>query len=200
MVPEVLNEMSSEKPNRFWFVSGLLLAIIFTVAFRTGELVELDAYLNQQAGSIGAKISQNVQFIVPKGTEARVLAANRLESGNYAVKLEIQGSGTDEKSAAQGAGRHVWILYSAHPSMDSFGASFGMSSNSSVILNPQTGSPVQFVRDTPAISEHVSVSSADASDPLISLVETKSVESEPRWQKTLSISSIQGRGLASESF
>jgi hypothetical protein len=196
--------MYPEKPNRFWLVSGLLLAIIFTVAFRTGELVELDAYLNQESNSSIIKVSQNVQFIVPKGTNANVLSAHRLRSGNYALELQVIGNASDGK----GAGQKVWVLF-----RDSNSA---MASASSVTLD---GSPLaahlaKFTHDTPAIAQwvnpinqSVALSAQNQGPPVTvdthDLVQQQKAQATQDaqaalWEKSMPINSIQGRGLASE--
>jgi hypothetical protein len=190
--------MYPEKPNRFWLVSGLLLAIIFTVAFRTGELVELDAYLSNENNTGVVKVSQNVQFIVPKGTSAHVISSHRLISGNYAMEVEIPGAAASGK----GAGQRVWILYRTGTGNVAFDKS------------PQTSKNAQFTRDTPAIAqlinplnESVALSAKKEGPPVTvdqtdftreNEIQSSRASQDSRWEKAMPITSMKGRGLASE--
>jgi hypothetical protein len=190
--------MVPEKPNRFWLIGGLLLAIIFTMAFRTGELVELESYLDHQTESDIVRTTQTVQFVIPREAQGKVLSAARLESGNYAVELEIQGT----PSEGRGAGQRAWVIYRKDTS--------GLELDAA----PELARWAHITRDTPAISRLVNpmnesvALSLEASGPPVAVeapfatsndkAEVEREASEARWVKSMPVNSIKGRGLANE--
>jgi hypothetical protein len=127
-----------------------------------------------------------------------VLSANRLESGNYAVELEIQG----EPSEGRGAGQRAWVLYRKDASGVALDAA------------PELARWAHITRDTPAIARLVNprsesvAQSMEASGPPVAVdapsltpderAEVEREASETRWIKSMPIDSMKGRGLANE--
>ena len=70
----------------------LSLAVILTtsLAFKIGEQVELEAYLNGRTQARFTKNNNNIGTTLLKGTRGEVLETKKMPSGNYGIKIKVQ--------------------------------------------------------------------------------------------------------------
>ncbi len=99
-------------PNRETLVRNLsmipllLLGGMFLVAFRAGDLGELDSFLEHGANARFPRSSHNVQMIVQEGTDGVVTDVKKIEDGRWAVEIELHGG----PMAKQQQGERFWFL------------------------------------------------------------------------------------------
>lgn len=85
-------------------MTGLALAMVFNLAFvEKGQLLELDANLNARSSRNFTSQADNIEFVMPKGTQVRVDEVRRLNSGHYGLQVEVLSGSHQSKK--------VWVYY-----------------------------------------------------------------------------------------
>lgn len=79
------------------------LIITSVLAFKVGEQVELEAYLNARSSAAFLKNSGNVKTVLSKGTKGEVLESKKMPSGNYGIKIKVQ--------TGPRRGESYWLYY-----------------------------------------------------------------------------------------
>jgi hypothetical protein len=87
------------------WIKGTVLVVLltFAVGFKADDIIELKQYLNGRGGPNFLASTDNVEFVVPKGTRAKISEVKNFNSGNSGFKVEIL---TGSK-----AGESVWVYY-----------------------------------------------------------------------------------------
>ena len=92
-----------QKTKSFRWISTILF--LSTLAFQTGELVELNRMLNARK-TLQFAGSSNIAFTVQAGTVGSVLDYKKLPSGNYGLQIRLEGSKWSHLSEEK---RTVWV-------------------------------------------------------------------------------------------
>lgn len=122
---------------------SLLLLVVFCFGFKGGEIVELEGYFNARYSANFLKSTQNVKFVMPPGTRARIEETKAFSSGNHGLKVQIL-SGPQK-------GQSAWVYYkSSDPDMKLFASEQDMKKEQTTTQVEQA-SHVRTTRKTEAL-------------------------------------------------
>lgn len=83
------------------------------LAFKVGDQIELEAFLNARSSAKFLKTSNNIKTQLSKGTHGEVLETKKMPSGNYGIKLKIDNGPR--------RGESYWLYYNVKkPNMKLF--------------------------------------------------------------------------------
>lgn len=150
----------------------LLLSGVFMVAFRAGDLSELDNFLERGANSHFPRSSHNVQMIVQEGTDGVVTDVKPVEDGHWAVEIEVHGG----PMAKQQDGERFWFLVKkSEKTADGIYGALRFDSGAF----PAVASKAQVVHDSPAIIQLVNPKTASVADSAVQNGPEVDVEQRP---------------------
>lgn len=86
-----------------WVRGLLILSVFFSLALKKDDVVELEQFLNARESADFLKTTQNVKFVLPPGTQAKIEKVKTFNSGNHGLYVTLQTG--DSK------GEKVWIYY-----------------------------------------------------------------------------------------
>lgn len=79
------------------------LTIASVLAFKTGDQIELTAFLNARSSAKFHSTSNNVTTQLQRGTKGEVVESKKMNSGNFGIKMLI--------STGPHAGKNYWLYY-----------------------------------------------------------------------------------------
>lgn len=80
-----------------------LVSLLTTLAFKKGDLIELQAFVNARTSASFTKSSKNISATLSKGTTGEVLETQQLPSGNIALKIKVE--------SGPRAGESYWVYH-----------------------------------------------------------------------------------------
>ncbi|MFA6238410.1 MAG: hypothetical protein WC635_13840 [Bacteriovorax sp.] len=83
--------------------SLIFLFIASVLAFKVGDQVELEAYLNARSSAKFLSTSNNVKTQLSKGTKGEILETKKMPSGNYGIKMKVENGPR--------RGESYWVYY-----------------------------------------------------------------------------------------
>lgn len=89
--------------NKFINLSLLLFIATSILAFKVGEHIEIEAYLNARSSSSFLKTSGNIKTQLSKGTKGEILETQKMPSGNYGIKMKVENG--------PHRGESYWVYY-----------------------------------------------------------------------------------------
>ncbi len=97
--------------ERIQKVLAAAMLVIVTAGFtpKTGELIELQAAFNGRSSADFRRVARNIEITLPARTVAKIEEVKRFHSGNYGLKVTVQGGAHDSKV--------VWVHYNPNKAL-----------------------------------------------------------------------------------
>jgi hypothetical protein len=81
----------------------ILTCMASSLAFKKGDVVELEAFLNARSSASFMKSSANITATLTKGTKGEILESKKMPSGNFGLKMKVENG--------PHAGEAYWVYY-----------------------------------------------------------------------------------------
>lgn len=95
---------SDSLPMKSSWVRGLLIfSLIFSLALKQNDVVELEQYFNARYSANFLKTTKNVKFVMPPGTQGKIEEIKNFSSGNRGLQVTLQNG--------KNKGEKVWVYY-----------------------------------------------------------------------------------------
>lgn len=81
----------------------VLVTVTTTTAFKKGDLIELQSFLNARSSAAFTKEARNISAVLAKGTKGEILETQKMPSGNFGLKMKVQ--------SGPHAGETYWVYH-----------------------------------------------------------------------------------------
>lgn len=81
----------------------VLVTVSTTTAFKKGDLIELQSFLNARTSAAFTKESKNISAVLAKGTKGEILETQKMPSGNFGLKMKVE--------SGPHAGETYWVYH-----------------------------------------------------------------------------------------
>ncbi|MNJ94649.1 hypothetical protein D3C87_123510 [compost metagenome] len=133
--------------------AGVILLALISFGFKGNEIIELEGYLNARGSANFLKSTNNVKFVLPPGTKAKITDSKTFNSGNAGLLVEVLDGPKK--------GEQVWVYYNeSNPTMKLYKDEASMDSDTPTKKIDEAKN-AKTTQDTPAIRAPASVPDID---------------------------------------